>query len=71
MRMRLELGVEDVKAGVNKNKIEDIDIYDFHTSTKNLIEKAEYVVYKSPRGKKKVIKSKSKRLATTYITGIF
>ena len=71
MRMRLELGVEDIKAGINKNKIEDVDINDFHTATKNLIEKAEYVIYKSPRGKKKVIKSKSKIISTKYITGYF
>jgi len=67
MRMRLELGLEDVKAGINRKKVENVDVNDFHTATRMLIEQAEYVVYKSPRGKKKVIKSKSIKTSLNFI----
>ena len=67
MRMRLELGVEDIKAGINKKKIEDVDVNDFHMSTKDLIDRAEYVVYKSPKGKKKIIKSKNIQTSVNFI----
>jgi len=56
MRIRVELTIDDVKAGTNK-KAKDLILSDF-SIPQDIAMRAEFIVYKGPNGKKREIKSR-------------
>jgi len=63
MKLIIELDKSDIKSGMRTPRIDKITMHDFSGwQIRHLIEKAEYVVYTSPKGKKKVIKNRIGKL---------
>ena len=58
MRIRIELGKEDIKGGTNK-KAKDLTLSDFSIPME-IAMRAEFIVFKGPDGKKREMKTRGK-----------